>query len=347
MDIVANKEKLITALKIADKAVSKNITLPVLGTFLLKTDNGRLKVSATNLELGINCWLGAKINKTGEIAVPARLFLDFVGNVTDEKVELIAQKNILTVNSENYKTQIMCMEAKDFPIIPQIKKDVSFQISRRNLRTALLSVLDSTSLSETRPELNGIYVNISPDRAEFAATDSFRLSEKIINLEGKHQKTFILPRNAAIEIIRIAEDNDDNLFFAVSENQILIHGEDFEMISRLIDGHYPEYKRVIPEKFISLARINKTNFEKSIRMASVFSSSISDVKLKVTKDLMEISAQNSTKGEITANVVCAIKDRPFEISVNYQYLLDGLKTISSEDIILEFTGDGSPLVLKG
>ena len=347
MDIVVNQKKLISAVRTVEKAVSKNISLPILNTILLKTDNGRLKLSATNLEIGINYWLGAKINESGEVAVPARIFSDFINNITDEKLSLTVKKNIVAINSEHYKTQILGMDTKDFPIIPQIKKETSFKINSQTLKTALISVLDSVSLSETRPELSGVYVNISTNRAEFAATDSFRLSEKIIGLSDGKNKTFILPRNTAIEIIRIAENIEGELSLAVSDNQVIVFGEDFEIISRLIDGHYPEYKRVIPEKFIALAKVNKTEFEKSIRMASIFSSSISDIKLKAGKDQMEISAKNSDRGEITADLACEIKNKSFEISVNYHYLLDGLKVLPTENVVIEFTGDGSPLVLKG
>ncbi len=347
MNITINQRKLLSAIRAVDKIVSKNISLPILNTILLKTENGRIKVSATNLEVGINYWIGAKIDEPGEIAVPARVFSDFLSNVSDEKLSLKVQKNIISINSEHYKTQILGMETKDFPIIPKITKTSPLRINSQVFKSALISVLDSTALSESRPELSGVYVNIGSKQAEFAATDSFRLSEKIVEVQNGIGKSFILPRNTAMEIVRLVESRDEEISLSLSENQILVYGEDFEIISRLIDGHYPEYKRVIPDKFISLARINKSEFEKNIRMASIFSSTISDIKLSADKNLMEIIAKNSDRGEIVANVACDIKNKPFETSVNYHYLLDGLKIIPTENVIVEFTGDGSPLVLKG
>lgn len=347
MIITINQKKLLTALRILERIVSRNVSLPILSTILLKTDNGRLKLSATNLEIGINYWVGAKIDREGEIAVPAYVFSDFISNVIDEKITITASKNIASIDSGNYKTQILCMEAKDFPIIPKVKKEAVLKIDSQELKTSLVSVLDSVSLSETRPELGGVFVNILNNRAEFAATDSFRLSEKITSLKDSISKTFIMPRNTAVEIVRISENLAGDITLAVSENQIFMYDDDFEFISRLIDGHYPEYKKVIPEKFISLAVINRNELEKNVRMASIFSSSISDIKLRTDKDLMEISAKNSDRGEIVSRVSCKLKNRPFEISVNYHYLLDGLKVIPAENVVLEFTGDGSPLVLKG
>ncbi len=347
MIIITNQKKLLFAVRALEKIISRNVSLPILNSILIKTENGRVKLAATNLEVGINYWIGARIEENGEIAIPARIFSDFLSNITDENVTLKVQKNVVSINSDHYKTQILGMETKDFPIIPKILKNSPFKINSLTLKNALMNVFDSIAISETRPELSGIYINIVNNRAEFAATDSFRLSEKIIELKDGVSGSFILPRNTAVEIMRLMESLDEDVNFVVSENQILIFGEDFEIISRLIDGHYPEYKRVIPDKFISLVRINKSDFEKNVRMASIFSSTISDIKLKAGKDLMEITAKNSERGEIVANVACEIKNKPFEISVNYHYLLDGLKILPTENVVLEFTGDGSPLVLKG
>ena len=347
MNIITNQKKLFFAVRAVDKIVSRNVSLPILNTILIKTENGRIKLSATNLELGINYWLGAKIEEAGEVAVPARIFSDFLSNVSDEKVILKAQKNIISIDSEHYKTQILGMDTKDFPIIPKLEKSSPFKINSQDLKTALVSVLDSAALSETRPELSGIFVCISKDHAEFAATDSFRLSEKITQGRDGTNKSFILPRSTSVEVARLVENLEGDVSLVVTENQVLIYGDDFEVVSRLIDGRYPEYKRVIPDKFISLARVNRSDLEKSIRMASIFSSTISDIKLKADKNLIEVTAKNSDRGEIVAHVACDIKNEPFEIAVNYHYLLDGLKVLPAENVILEFTGDGSPLVLRG
>ncbi|MEK7151615.1 MAG: DNA polymerase III subunit beta [Patescibacteria group bacterium] len=347
MIITINHKKILTALKSVERVVSRNISLPSLNSILLKTENGKLKLSATNLELGINYWIGAKIDQEGEVLVPAKIFSDFLSNANDEKITIKVVKNIISINSEKYKTQILGMETKDFPIIPKIKKDLQFKISSQGLKEALLNVLDSAAISETRPELSGVCVNVGVNKIDFAATDSFRLSEKVMEIKDGINKSFILPRNTVIEVSRLINDYEGELSIAISENQVLIYGEDFEIISRLIDGHYPEYKKVIPDKFISLARVNKNDFEKNIRMASIFSSTISDIKLIANNNILEIKAKNTDKGEIVTNIACEVKNEPFEVAVNYNYLLDGLKVLPTENIIIEFTGDGSPLVLKG
>src|SRR3989338_3679974 len=155
MKLLTNQKNLKRALNIVERVVSKNNSLPILNNILLKTENGRLKVSATNLEIGINCFIGSKIEEVGQIAVPARIFSDFIGNVTDEKVAITTKNNILSIDSDKYKTQILSFDAKDFPIIPKIKDNSFGSISAKTLRESLTAVFDSVALSETRPELAG------------------------------------------------------------------------------------------------------------------------------------------------------------------------------------------------
>lgn len=346
MNIIINQPKLQTALRFAERVISKNISLPILSTVLLTAKDGQLKLSATNLEMGLNYWLGAKINQAGEIAVPARIFSEFIGQISDERLNLLIEKNVIYINSDHLKTRILGMEPKEFPLIPQVKSTGQFKVSAVDLRDGILGVLDAAAVSETRPELNGVFVALTKNKAEFAATDSFRLAEKIINLQATTEIGIIIPRNTAIELVRIASENGQELTVSVADNQLFVVGENFEFISRLIDGHYPDYKKIIPEKFIALAKINKANLEKNIRTAAIFSSSISDIKIKVEDGLMTITAKNSDRGEIDATLDCQLKNEPFELSLNYHYLLDGLKTIPTENVLIQFTGDGSPLVLK-
>jgi DNA polymerase-3 subunit beta len=347
MNIIINRQKLQSALGVVEKIISKNVSLPILNTILLKTENGRLKLSATNLEMGIKYWVGAKINKEGEVAVPARVFSDFISNVNDEKLNLSVEKNVISINSEHYKTQILGLDTKEYPILPKAKNAVEFKIASSTLKNSLASVFDSSSLSETRPEIAGVLLNVGKNKAEFAATDSFRLAEKIIDIRDGIDRSMIIPRTTALELMRISEGAEQELTLAVADNQLFVSGEDFEFVSRLIDGHYPEYKKVIPERFVALAKVDKAEFERNIRMASVFSSNVFDIKLKAAGNLLQIKAQNNDRGEILTNIPCLVKDGPFEVSVNYHYLLDGIKSIPTANLIIQFTGDGSPLVLKG
>src|SRR3989344_1002144 len=257
MKITVNQKNLKKAINLVERVVSKNTSLPILNNILLKTENGRLKVSATNLEIGVNYIIGAKIEEIGQIAVPARIISDFIGNTVDDKVLLTTKNNILSINSEKYKTQILGFDAKDFPIIPKIKSKPLAIIPVKLLKNSFLTVLDSVAVSETRPELAGIYMDFNNEKIVFAATDSFRLTEKRVDFKNFSNQSFIIPRNTVIELIRIANELEGDLSFNASDNQISFSNDDFEMVSRIIDGNYPDYKKIIPEKFISRLLVKK------------------------------------------------------------------------------------------
>lgn len=346
MKVTVNHKNLKTAFSLVEKIVSRNPSLPILNNILVKTDNGRLKISSTNLEMGINYMIGAKIDEVGEIAIPARVSSDFINNVLDEKITLQTKNNILTINSDKYKTQILGFDPKDFPIIPKIKEKTALTLPSVILRNLLYSVADSIAISETRPELAGVYADFDSNKIIFAATDSFRLSEASFSTKNTNQHSIIIPRNTVMELIRIANDIEGDLDIKIGDNQISFSNDDFELVSRLIDGSYPDYKKVIPVKFLSRALVEKNDLEKDIRLAGLFSSNISDVKLICSEDSMVLKSKNSDKGEIETAIPVVLKNDPFEISVNYRYLLDGLKIMDSDKVIIEFTGNGNPLVLK-
>ena len=346
MKVTINHKNFKRALGMVEKIVSRNHSLPILNNILIKTENGRLKLSATNLEIGINCFIGVKIEESGEIAVPARILSDLIANLVDEKVSLITKNNILHISSDKYKTQILGFETKDFPIIPKIKEVLLCTLPIAPLRNALISVFDSMAVSETRPELAGVFIKLNGKNITFASTDSFRLTEKLIDFKTEKTADFILPRNTIAELIRVAGDLEGDLNVYMKENQISFVSEEFELVSRLIDGNYPDYKKIIPDKFVSKVLIDKDVFEKNTRLAGLFSSNIADIKLNCFQDKVLITSKNSDKGEIEASVEANLKNEPFEISLNYQYLLDGLKKIPTAKAVVEFTGVGSPLILR-
>jgi DNA polymerase-3 subunit beta len=206
-------------------------------------------------------------------------------------------------------------------------------------------VIDSAALSEARPELAGIFLHFFPNKIESAATDSFRLAEQVIYENGQIEQSIIIPKTTSQELIRAIGEREEDVAISLSENQIFFSTGDFEIVSRLIDGHYPEYKRVIPEKFISKYTLSREELEKSVRLASIFTSNIADIKLQADKDNFKILAKNADKGEVSLAVPGSLKNGPFSLVVNYRYLLEGLKIIKSSQVEIDFTGEGSPLIL--
>jgi len=338
-----------SGLNIVKNIVGKNLNLPVLNTILLNSKNNRLNLSTTNLELGINYYFKANIENEGVIAIPAKIFSDFTSNIKDEKVELSLKDNVLNIQSTNFKTKLICFDPKDFPLIPKLKKDPIAILPSRLLKNSLSSVFDSISLSQTRPELGGAFVSFNKNRIYFASTDSFRLTEKIISTNCNKQISVIIPRNTAAELIRILADYEKDISINVEENQIQFSSDDFEIISRLIDGRYPDYQKVIPGKSISRVLFKKEDLQNNIRLAGLFSSNINDIGLRVDKKEIVIFSKNSDRGEFNSRVKNNSGtqiEEPFEVLLNYNYLVDGLKNMPSEEVVFEYTGEGAPVILK-
>ncbi|KKU55544.1 MAG: polymerase III subunit beta protein [Parcubacteria group bacterium GW2011_GWA1_47_11] len=346
MKLLINHRNLKRVIGLTEKVVSRNTSLPILNNILLRTENGRLKISATNLELGINALVGVKIEEVGEVAVPARILSDFVNAIKDEKVSLATKSNILHINTEHYKTKILGFDPKDFPIIPKIESEPVASIPAGTLKNGLSKVLDSMAVSETRPELAGVFVQIHENRVVLVSTDIFRLTEMTLNVKTGNETSFILPRNTVAELVRLCGEVDGDIQIKYVENQVAFLAEDLELVSRVVDGTYPPYKNVIPEKFISKALAKKDELENAIHLAGLFSSQISDIKISCLDDKLNISAQNSDKGEIQTEVPVVLKNEPFELSLNYRYMLDGLKNMPDNEVVLEFTGPGSPFVIR-
>lgn len=346
MKITVSQKNLKKALNLVEKVVSRNTSLPILNNILLKTENGRLKVSATNLEIGINYIIGAKIEEVGQIAIPAKIISDFIGSMSDDKVLITTKGNVLNINSERYKTQILGFDAKDFPIIPKIQSKPLVIIPTKLLRNSLITVLDSVAISETRPELSGVFMDFNNDKIIFAATDSFRLTEKSVDFKNVQKQSVIIPRNTVTELIRITNEIEGDLSFNINDNQISFATDDFEMVSRIVDGNYPDYKKIIPEKFISKVLVKKDELDKTIKTVGLFSTNISDIKINCSEGKMAVLAKNSDKGEIETIIDISLKNQPFDVSLNFHYLLDGLKILDTEKVVIEFTGPGSPLIIR-
>lgn len=346
MRVTVAQKNLRRAIGFVERIIGKNVSLPILQNIVLKTDGGRLKLLGTNLEIGITAFLGAKIEEVGEIAVPGRVLSDFINGITEDVVSLTTKNNSLFISSKNTKTQILGFDPKEYPIIPKVKNGTLATLPSQTLKNAFTSVIDSVAVSETRPELSGVCMRFLPSQIICAATDGFRLAEKTIPLKTEQQKSIILPRTTVMEIIRIAGDIEDPIAIHFSDNQVAFIGEDFEVVSRLIDGTYPDYTKLIPEKHLTKVLVGKEDFEKNVKLAGLFSSSISDVKVIGDEKTLSFVAKNSDRGEIETSVEALVKGDPFDVAINFRYLLDGLKVIPTDKVVIEFTGAGSPLVVR-
>lgn len=359
MDIICIQENLKENLDNALRIVKYNSTLPILNNFLLSTDKGRLKISSTDLEIGFTSWVSSKILKDGSITVPAQLLSQFVNNLPNKNINLKVKDQKLYLNCDNIKAFINGLNSDDFPIIPKIKNISTLTINSKILKEALSNVINSAALSNNRPEISSIYLKIEPDQIKFITTDSFRLAHKTLFLTSEdlknkikinYQKSqnIIIPLRIAGEILRILGDKNINVSINIDQNQILFDLGDTHLISRLIEGNYPDYEAIIPKSFETKCYLSRNDLEEAVKLSGCFSSRLNEVVLKTdsSKSCLEVFSNNNEVGNHQTKINSEIKGEDVNITFNWRYLLDGLKNINNEEIILEFNGDQKPAVIK-
>lgn len=359
MNIVCLKENLKKNLDNALRIIKYNSTLPILNNFLLSTDKGMLKISSTDLEIGFTSLISSKIIKDGSITVPAQLLSQFVNNLPNKNINLEVINSKLNLTCDNINASINGLNAEDFPIIPKVKNDSVLIIKSKILKESLESVINSSATSNNRMEISSIYIRFSPDQIKFIATDSFRLAHKTLFISHKDLKekikmnfeklkNIILPLRTAGEILRILGDQDGDVRVVIDQNQILFDFNNINLISRLIEGNYPDYEAIIPKSFETQCFINKNDLEEAIKLAGCFSSKLNDVKIKTNseKSQLLVSSSNSDYGNHEAIINSEVKGKNIDIVFNWRYVLDGLKNINSDELVLEFNSDQRPAVIK-
>ncbi len=354
MEIICLKEKLKKALNIAERIIGRNLTLPILNNLLLNTEKNKLRISSTNLEIGINCWLPVKVKEKGSITVPAKLIAGFVNNLPNKKVEIKNKNNQLQIKCESYKSIINGLSADDFPIIPKVKSDCVLEIKGSNLRDTLSQVVSIASFSESRPEISGVFISFNKNNITLAATDSFRLAEKNLEAEKSNfsfgeNSSIIVPQRTIQELIRILGEEDSELvklFFANS--QILFDMGNQQIVSRLIEGQYPDYQQIIPDKLETEAIINKQELINSVKLSGLFSGKAGNVNLLVNpkKSAVIVSSKDTELGQNQSQIEAKIKGKEIEATLNYQYILEGLSNIFSDKVVLGLNDNSKPVLLK-
>lgn len=357
MKITCVQENLNKALIHSSRIISLRSSLPILDNVLLSTDKGRLKISATDLELGINYWVGSKIEKDGAVAVPSRLITEFISNIKEEKINISSTETDVVIEGEKYNATIKGMNPEDFPIIPDISSSHLFSISSKDLNNAINQVAFAAATDNTRPILSGIYFKLDNESLKIVATDSYRLAEKNIKTlkSEKTSKSFIIPVRTINEVGKILKDAGEKVDVCFDENQILFNFGSIHLISRLIDGQYPNHEQIIPTDFESEVVVDKQELSNICKVASLFArESANSIKLSVKPDkskegqgVLMIVGQGAQIGESTSKIPVKLKGKEMEISFNAKYILDVLSTIGEKNVEIKFSGPINPGVIRG
>lgn len=356
MKLVCTQENLSKAVSYLERITGKQSTLPILSNILIETEKGRLKLSATNLEIGVVVNIGAKIEEDGKITVPAKLLGNFTHNLpSGDILEISTHQTSLIVKSSQYEGKIKGMDGKDFPIIPNFHDEVyPFTFPAQQFKNALSQILFCVSQNESRMELTGINVFSEGNTLCLAATDSFRLAEQILNLPqtSNLSESFIIPSATCQELLRIITPESSEVWVAIEENQIFFEVDGVRVVSRLIHGKYPDYKQIIPTSFLSSYMIKREDFIRAVKITSVLSSyNAGEITLKFTQGSQEclIEATSQEVGENKAKVEVEIQQGGNEdvvFTFNPRYVLEGLSALKSEYILFHVNTAAAPVVLR-
>ncbi len=352
------QEDLNQCLSTVSRFIASRPQLPVLANILFSADkNNRLKLSATNLDIGIEYWIDAKVKTPGELTIPAKEISEFVSYLSPGKVELeVNKKNQITIKSKQGESMFTGMEAEEFPEIPTADKNKIVDLPLDSLESSVNYVGFAAAGDDTRPVLAAVNWEFLKENYRMVATDGYRLS--LIDVAGievkmkksKNSSTFLIPARSLMEIVRLAGGEEKlQVGLTKDENQVVFLLPELQLTSRLIEGEFPEYQKIIPDQSETKILVDKEEFHQSVKMASVFArESANVVKFKIADGKVEISSNAPSVGENKTEVDAKIKGSDLEIAFNYRFLLDFLKVIPMDEqqVEMEFNQSLTPGVFK-
>lgn len=346
MKLQVTQENLNRALGSVARVASSRGTLPILSNVLIKTSNNRLSLSATNLDIAITHFIGAKVTEEGSITVPARLMQDFVSSLPGGVIDLELQDTKLHVTTDQYKSVVNGIVADDFPVMPAISEGKQWSLSGAALKKGLQQVVFAASSDETRPVLTGVLLQSVNDKLFGAATDSYRLAEKQLG-ESKEEVRVLVPASALHDLLRVLDDGDDQVRVTHDDLQILFQAGDVELVTRLVEGKYPDYRKLIPDSFTTTVVLKRADLINITKVSSLFArESAGSVTIEVdeAKQSLSIRSVASQLGENTATATGKVKGGG-SITLNSRYLLDGLNALDGEEVRFGFNGKLEPTLL--
>jgi len=351
MKIECEKSKIEPFIQKISKLADKHLTLPVLSCILFDiSEDNKLILKTTNLDVGIEIQIKVKTITKGCLAVPASVLLNVLSSIKENNLIFESVNNNLKISSNKNSAIIKCLPHEDFPSIPKLKISESIKINSRDIISGFKSVWYSASNSNIKPELSSVYVYKGENGLIFVSTDSFRLAEKKVNVKISNDfPQTLIPYKNIQEIIKLFEDYNNEINIIFEKNQIAFITQEIYLVSRLIDGSFPDYKQIIPKNYNTTVTVLKNDIINSIKMSSIFSDSLNQVKFKIdikNKSLI-IESKNNDVGEYSESIKASIEGENIDLNFNGKYLIDCMQSISSDSLVLNFAGTGKPLAING
>ncbi len=360
MKVTVLQENLAHGLSIVSRAVSPRSTLPVLANVLIASDEGRLRLSATNLELGITCWIPARIEQEGSTTVPSRTFSDLVNALPVDQVmlSLDVQTQTLNVRGGTSTNDIKGIDAQEFPPVPVPDLEGAVQLNVGDFREMVQQVAFAASTDEARPVLMGVLVQVEKDKLTMAAADGFRLSVRkaVLSTPAATPLTAIIPARALTELARVATDGEEPIYMVLPKGrgQVLFRVKDVEVVSQLIDGTFPDYQQIIPRKYTSRTLVSTSSLLKACKQAEIFAREGSNVaRLNIRSSNgelqpgeVEVSAASEETGKNETIVEATVDGSGVLIAFNVKFLREALEIIKTPNVALETSAPNAPGVVR-
>ncbi len=346
MKLQVTQENLSHALNNVCRIANTRGTLPILSNVLLKTTGNRLSVAATNLDIAITQYIGSKVSEDGMITVPARLTQDFVSSLPSGVIDLELDDHKLSIKADKYQSIINGISADDFPVMPVIIDGKTWSIPASTLKLGLQQVVPAASSDETRPVLTGVYFHSNNGWLYMVATDGYRLAEKKL-LKTKEDISLLIPASSLQDLLRILSDSNDNIEVTYDDQQVLFKVDETELITRLIDGKYPDYRKLVPSEFKSSAKLQRTDMVNITKVSSLFArESAGSVTIQLDADKSQVSIRSiaSQLGENTS-VANADITGGGTITLNSRYIIDALHALNGDEVTFSFNGKLEPTAL--
>ncbi len=351
MKLDISLEKLKWGLSLVERVVGKHMTLPVLSCILFEAKKNTVTLKATNLDVGVEITIPAKSNEEATIAVPSSIIGPFISQIHDinQIISLETISSNLQITSSKTKGVVKTLPPEDFPSIPRISEPKSFSMPSKVFVQGLKSVWYSSSLSSVKPELSSVYVYRDGDNLVFAATDSFRLAEKKIKTAlSVGLGEVLIPFKNIPDIIRILEGMGETVKVSMNKNIISFENDNMYVVSRVIDGVFPDYRQIIPKGYTTEAVVLKEDFWNALKVSNIFSDKFNQVHFVVDpkKKLFEVQTKNSDVGENKTSIDAALTGDPMEINFNYKYITDCFQSIEADSVSLQLSGLNRPMVIR-
>lgn len=350
MKIFCSKDALLTGVNTVQKAVSNKNTLPVLQGIFIKAENNALIFEATDMEIGIRCVVPAQIEREGMVVLPARIFSEIVRKLPDATIELEQREE--SINIHYYQSDIVLkgFDPEEFPLLPDLYDAVSFNLPITLFKTMIRQTVFACAVEENRPVFTGTLLQIEGSNIRLVGTDTHRLAFRISEIESPEDLKFygVIPAKTMTEIYRLLRDEDEILTIRFNQSQVSFQFGSVHLLSRLIDGQYPNYKQVIPQSCQTKVFLSTKSFSDSVERASLLardSSHSNIVRLSVEKERLWID-QASEIGKISEQMDIKMEGTEVKVAFNAKFLLDVLKIIDSEEILIELSGPYGPGIIR-